>query len=274
MDVIMHLIVLSSITYLMILIFNVRINKLRLRQQINRFLDDPKVDEKFLRAGVHVKSRLFNIVRYIGSTLYLSQFYLVSILRQESFAIYPIVITLLFLVVTSPHDYMPFGSFIRFLTNRRNHKKDGEWISFLKLYESNRLRESYIEFSLFCKQISPYFDLIQKELLILSEITLNKGLHAACDWLVSQYPKNHPFMDYIRTIIVSTDQVDHENAQQFLQSQNETIASLCTDYYNKRWTAITGIASIFNVLPIVLILFSILIITLMRLWATKTLIIY
>mgnify|MGYP001328509030 CR=1 FL=1 len=270
MRVVFYLVIFASVSYLIAIIFSLKVRPKKLRLRI--ILQDEKLDTQMKKAGLGINSATFNTIRYGVVLFYLLQHYSIALIKGSDFTMDPVLFSALVLVATSGQRFMPFGLFLKFLQGRRSKLQDGEWLSFLKLYEAN-LRGEGLTFSSFCMDVSGYFNFIKHQVLVLMELSLNKGLQHALDWLVNQYP-NHPFMNYIRTIILSTDQVSHDIAVEFMNSQNESIARICNDYYRVKWSGILNWATLINILPIVLILFTVLALVILRLWVTRPLIIY
>jgi hypothetical protein len=202
-------------------------------------------------AGFNIASQKINLFRYLGIAAYLFISYVSMSLRKEPFSVNPMIVSGCLLFFSSPLRMSPSGWVLRKIQFRNIIKRDSELITFLRLYESNRLRKgSYVQFPSFCLQIAPHFNYIKKDLMILSQRTVEDGLENALDWFITKFPADHSFISDIRTILISTEGMkDEDMVIAYLREQSKIIAKISTDQYLRRWTFWGDLAAIVNGIP-------------------------
>ncbi|MVP02127.1 hypothetical protein [Paenibacillus lutrae] len=229
--------------------------KLRFRQRFDpnklvNTLHDERLQQLLEDAGWKIPSKIFNMLRYGVPILFLFLTYISNYVRLEEITIGPVIYALVALLLTSPSRYLPSGWLLKKLHERRMIRKDGELISFLRLYENNRMKKSaHVQFWAFCNQVSSHFQYLEKEILILGQRTNEESLENGLTWLVQQFPEDHLFISDVRTIILTTEGLDSESAVHFLKEQGKIITKISSDQYLRRWGFIGDIANVFNALP-------------------------
>lgn len=155
MDRLLLLITVIGIVYIALLVFvsssskqerylvrlELRWNELGERVQGDRF------QQLLNDSGLSISARKITLFRYSAALIYLITQVVSDFIRSNSFSIYDPLIALLILVISSPMRYLPFGWVLAWLHQKTVIKKDGELISFIRLYENNRLRKrGYAQF--------------------------------------------------------------------------------------------------------------------------------
>lgn len=223
------------------------------RRQLNiKRLTDRLHSEAFQeilrKSGISLSAKRFNLFRIFLSAVVLVVGYGSVIFRNEPPTPIPLLLIFLIWYATSPHRYTLGGVIYSALQKRQITKKNGELISFLKLYENNkRLQNLSIEH--FLKRIAPHFRLLRKELIILSERVTDDGVQEALNWFVRQFPPDHPYVGQIRTIIMVTEGKEGEEVVKYLDQESYTIARISNDLYLSRWNFISTLATVVNAIP-------------------------
>lgn len=206
-------------------------------------------------AGWNIEAHKVNIFRAMTSTGFLIVTYGSMFLKDQPLEFWPLIYSCIFIFCTSPAPFTPSGWVLRKIHEKNTIRKDGELIAFIKLYENNRMKESgYVSFESFCSHIAPHFEYIGKDLAHLSVRVTEDGLEKALDWFCSLFPRDHPFIHDIRSIILTVENMDdYETVARHLKSQSAIIAKLSSDQYERRWSFISDIATIFTSIPSILI---------------------
>lgn len=221
--------------------------------------ESEKMKNLFEKAGIKQDPRYMNLFRFATSIAVLLVIYGGAYIRGDSSSILPLLGVCLFILLTMPSHYSLLGWLLNKMHTNRTILRDGELISFIRLYENNRRkRNGYIQFWAFCETMAPNFEHIDHLLRLLSEKSTEMELEQALDWFVTQFPKDHPFAQDIRTIILTTEGIeDHEYAIHYLEEQNQAISRISSDLYLKRWKFIgetsTYIAAIPSLLSLIMI---------------------
>ena len=259
MRIFFQLVALAGLIYLIFLILFHQNNKKlinRWRMQLNpqkvmnRFHSE-QMEILFQDAGFKNISRNINFYRWMLVLAYLILSITVELARGNSIGFTPFIVAASAIFITSPLNYAPAGYVLRKVKQQNIIRKDSEIISFLKLYENNRMNENhYIQFESFCMQMAPHFRFIRKELMQLSERVIDDGLERALDWWVELYPSDHKFISEIRTVLLTTESLDDKSkVLVYLKEQGKIINKISSDQYLRRWTLIGDIAGIFNSIP-------------------------
>jgi len=268
------LLVLASLAYIAVLVATSqpRIRSMFRRQlNPNRLADrlQSEVLQEILRqSGVQISAKRFNLFRIVLILLVILVGYGTSFFQNEKPTMLPLLLAFVVWFATSPHRHTLGGLIFSRLQKRQYNKKNGELISFLKLYEHNK-RLQNLNFEHFVKRISPHFSLIHKELVILSERVTDDGLQDALEWFVRQFPKDHPFVGQIRTIILATEGVDGEEVVKYLDEESKTIARISNDLYLSRWNTISAFATLINALPSLAMFFLVILLVLYNISIVK-----
>jgi hypothetical protein len=258
MDIIFSAVFLIGLAYLAVLISSTKNReqfKYRLRQHLNwdtllnRF-DNKQLRKSFEDIGWSLSSRNVNFIRYVVCLTLPSLQYITDWIRGGSFTFAPLMVALLLLLISSPFPLAPAGLLLKKVFQRKLIKRDGELLSFLRLYENNRLRQAgYKQLWSFCLDVAPHFTYIRKDLILLSDRVNEDGLESGIDWFVAKYPRDHPFIFDFRSILLTTDNMKYEEAVHYLKEQNKVITDISRDQYARRWEFIGDMATIFNALP-------------------------
>lgn len=237
---------------------------------INR-LQSQKLQEILDHAGIDMTAKFYNLFRWGAAITYLVFDGIERWIDHEAYSFRPFLIALLWIVCTSPLRYAPIGWLFRKLQFNRMIKKNGELISFLRLYANNRLKQrGYVQLSAFCDSVADYFKLIGKDIKALSLRLVEDDTEPALDWFVGRFPKNHPFIKDIRSIVLAAESFNHaEEAREFLKQQNESIANISRDQYASRWKFIGELANIFNTIPSILTTLMLLVLVLIHITISK-----
>lgn len=276
MDIAFLIVAIAGVSYMAVMAI-ISYNPARFKNRFRRQLSPERLSQPFQsrkmqdvieNAGWNVSSKKINIFRFLAISGFLMVSYGSAILKNQDIGFWPIFISLIFMICTSSARFTPSGWVLRKLHQRNIIQKDGELIAFVKLYENNRMKRSgYVQLSSFCTQIAPHFEFIGKDLIILSERMIEDGLESAMDWFVSNYPRNHPFIHDIRTILITVESMDdYETVARHLKSQSAIISKISSDQYARRWNYIGDMATIFTSVPSILIF--VMVISLVLLYVT------
>lgn len=202
-------------------------------------------------SGLSISARKVTLFRYSAALIYLLIQLLSDFIRSHSFSIYDPLIALLILVISSPMRYFPFGWVLAWLHQKTVIQKDGELISFIRLYENNRLRKrGYVQFGAFCGSTAGHFQYIRQDLYELSERAIDEGVEGAIEWFCAKFPDNHSFINDIRSILLTTEGMDDDmEAANYLREQGKIISKISSDQYLKKWSFIGDLSTIINVIP-------------------------
>jgi hypothetical protein len=202
-------------------------------------------------SGLSISARKITFFRYSAALIYLLTQFASEFIRSDSFSIYDPLIALLILVVSSPNRYLPFGWVLAWLHQKTVIQKDGELISFIRLYENNRLRKrGYVQFGAFCGSTAGHFQYIRQDLYELSERAVDEGVEGAIEWFCAKFPDNHSFINDIRSILLATEGMDDDTeAANYLREQGKIISKISSDQYLKKWSFIGDLSTIINVIP-------------------------
>jgi hypothetical protein len=202
-------------------------------------------------SGLSISARKITLFRYSAALIYLLIQVVSEFIRSDSFSIYDPLIALLILVVSSPMRYLPFGWVLAWLHQKTVIQKDGELISFIRLYENNRLRKrGYVQFGAFCGSTAGHFQYIRQDLYELSERAVDEGVEGAIEWFCAKFPDNHSFINDIRSILLATEGMDDDTeAANYLREQGKIISKISSDQYLKKWSFIGDLSTIINVIP-------------------------
>lgn len=224
-------------------------------ERLTRPFQSKKMQSVLDKAGFNISSKKVNLFRFFVTIGILFVSYGSAIFKGNELTFWPVLYCVIFLFCTSSLPFTPSGWILRKLHQRILIQKDGELIAFIKLYENNRAKQSgYVQFDAFCQQIAPHFKLLGDDLRSLSERVVEDGLEEGLDWFVSRFPKNHPFIYDIRSILITAESIgDYEGVMKHLKSHSSMIAKISSDQYERRWKFIGDIATIFTSLPSVLI---------------------
>lgn len=202
-------------------------------------------------SGLSISAGKITLFRYSAALLYLTLQVASDFIRSDSFSVYDPLIAVLILIVSSPKRYFPLGWLLAWLHQKTVIQKDGELISFIRLYENNRLRKrGYVQFGAFCGSTAGHFQYIRQDLYELSERAVDEGVEGAIEWFCAKFPDNHSFINDIRSILLATEGMDDDTeAANYLREQGKIIAKISSDQYLKKWSFIGDISTIINVIP-------------------------
>ena len=220
-----------------------------------RSLEERVQDDRLQRvlndSGLSISARKITMFRYSAALIYLVIQVVSNFVRSESFSVYDPLIAVLILMVSSPIRYFPLGWILTWLHQKTLIQKDGELISFIRLYENNRLRKrGYVQFGAFCGSTAGHFQYIRQDLYELSERAVDEGVEGAIEWFCAKFPDNHSFINDIRSILLATEGMDDDTeAANYLREQGKIIAKISSDQYLKKWSFIGDLSTIINVIP-------------------------
>lgn len=228
-----------------ILRLGVKWNKLGERVQDDRF------QQMLDHLGLTISARKVTLFRYAAALIYLLLQLAGDFIRSTSFSLMDLLIAALILMITSPVRYLPLGWALNGFHQRVMIQKDGELISFIRLYENNRLRKhGYVQLAGFCGSAADHFQYIRQDLHELSERAVDEGTEQAIEWFCGRFPENHSFINDIRSILLATEGMDDDHeAAQYLREQGKIIAKISSDQYLKKWSFIGDLSTIVNVIP-------------------------
>ncbi|WP_238652518.1 hypothetical protein [Paenibacillus piscarius] len=214
-------------------------------------LHNERLQQLLNRSGLPVSAGKITLFRYAAALLYLVVQVTGDFIRSEPVSVYDPLIALLILLITSPQRVLPLGWLLAWLHQRTLIQQDGELISFIRLYENNRLRKrGYVEFGAFCAGTASHFNYIRQDLYELSERAVDEGTERAIEWFCGRFPGNHAFINDIRSILLATEGMDDDyEAAKYLREQGKIITKISSDQYLKKWSFIGDISTIINVIP-------------------------
>lgn len=227
---------------------------LRLRHRwegLGERLDQGKLAQLLDDSGLMISARKVTLLRYSAALLYVLVQSLGSYIRGVPLSWWDLLIGALILVLTSPARLLPLGWMLAWLHRRSVIRKDGELISFLRLYENNRLRKrGYSQFGIFCAEAAGHFVHIRHDLYELSERAVDEGSERSIVWFCGRFPEGHPFIGDIRAILLATEGMDDDlEAASYLKEQGSIIAQISSDQYLRKWSIIGDVATVINVIP-------------------------
>jgi hypothetical protein len=259
MDRLLLLLAVLGIVYVALLVFvsssskqeryilqlGLRWNKLGERVQNDR------LQQLLNHSGLSISARKITLFRYSAAFIYLLLQIIGDFLRSSPFSLYDPLVAGLILIVTSPMRYLPLGWLLAWFERRMMIQKDGELISFIRLYENNRLRKhGYVQFAAFCGGTADHFQYIRQDLYELSERAVDEGVEQGIKWFCGRFPANHNFINDIRSILLATEGMDDDfEAANYLREQSKIISKISSDQYLKKWSFIGDISTIVNVIP-------------------------
>lgn len=214
-------------------------------------VQDDRLQRVLNDSGLSISARKITMFRYSAALIYLVIQVVSNFVRSESFSVYDPLIAVLILMVSSPIRYFPLGWILTWLHQKTLIQKDGELISFIRLYENNRLRKrGYVQFGAFCGSTAGHFQYIRQDLYELSERAVDEGVEGAIEWFCAKFPDNHSFINDIRSILLATEGMDDDTeAANYLREQGKIIAKISSDQYLKKWSFIGDLSTIINVIP-------------------------
>lgn len=214
-------------------------------------VQDDRLQRVLNDSGLSISARKITMFRYSAALIYLAIQVVSNFVRSESFSVYDPLIAVLILMVSSPIRYFPLGWILAWLHQKTLIQKDGELISFIRLYENNRLRKrGYVQFGAFCGSTAGHFQYIRQDLYELSERAVDEGVEGAIEWFCAKFPDNHSFINDIRSILLATEGMDDDTeAANYLREQGKIIAKISSDQYLKKWSFIGDLSTIINVIP-------------------------
>lgn len=210
-----------------------------------------QLQQLLYNSGLSISARKVTLFRYSAALLYFTLQVMGDYIRRNPFSGYDLFVACLILVITSPSRFLPFGWLLVWFHQKTKIQKDGELISFIRLYENNRLRRfGYVQFGAFCAGTAEHFQYIRQDLYELSERATDEGVERAIEAFCSKFPDNHPFINDIRSILLATEGMDDDTeAAGYLREQGKIISKISSDQYLKKWSFIGDISSIINVIP-------------------------
>lgn len=258
MDRLLLLIAVLGVVYLALLVFVSSSSKqerylfrLGLKLNFGKRMGNERLQHLLNQSGLSIPASRITLFRYAAALLYFIVQIAGDFIRRDSFSIYDLLIPLLILLITSPSKLLPFGWLLSWLHQKTKIQKDGELISFIRLYENNRLRKhGYMQFGAFCAGAAEHFQYIRHDLYELSERSVDDGAERAIEWFCGKFSDNHVFINDIRSILLATEGMDNDTeAAQYLREQSKIIAKISSDQYLKKWSFIGEVSSIINVVP-------------------------
>lgn len=259
MDRLLLLIAVFGIVYVALLVFVSSSSKqerylLRLGlkwKSLGERAQGDKLQQVLDDSGLSISAGKITLFRYSAALLYLILQVASDFIRSDSFSVYDPLIAVLILIVSSPKRYLPLGWLLTWFHQKTVIQKDGELISFIRLYENNRLRKrGYVQFGAFCGSTAGHFQYIRQDLYELSERAVDEGVEGAIEWFCAKFPDNHSFINDIRSILLATEGMDDDTeAANYLREQGKIIAKISSDQYLKKWSFIGDISTIINVIP-------------------------
>lgn len=259
MDRVLLLMAVAGVVYLSLLVFvstSSRQERYFARlgvkwRQLGERVQNERLQQLLNQSGLHIAAGKITLFRYSAAGMYLAVQIIGNFIRAAPFSVYDFLITLLILLLTSPQRYLPFGWLLAWLHQKTLIQKDGELISFIRLYENNRLRKrGYVQFGAFCAGTASHFQYIRQDLYELSERAVDEGTERAIEWFCGKFPAGHAFINDIRSILLATEGMDDDTeAANYLREQGKIITKISSDQYLKKWSFIGDISTIINVIP-------------------------
>ncbi|WP_151732982.1 hypothetical protein [Paenibacillus tengchongensis] len=203
------------------------------------------------QSGLALSAGKLIVFRYSAALIYLGIQIISGFIRQLPLSLSDLLVAILILLVSSPNRFLPFGWLLAWLQRRTLIQKDGELISFIRLYENNRLRKrGYVQFGAFCAGVAGHFQHIRQDLYELSERAVDEGTEKAIEWFCGEFPAGHPFINDLRSILLATEGMDDDTeAANYLREQGQIITKISSDQYLKKWSSIGDLSTIINVIP-------------------------
>lgn len=234
-------------------------------------MESEKLQHLLNNAGIPSASGNINLFRYGAAGLYLILQLTIGYIRKQPPAATDFIIPAGIILVTSSGKFAPLGAFLRKVHSDQISKKDGEIISFLKLYENNRMKKrGTTEFSSFCNQVASHSKYLRQDLYELSQRSIDEGVEKAIDWFCNQFPANHPFINDVRSIMLATESMSSdEDAISYLNNQSKIIAKISADQYLRRWSNIGSISTFITITPAMATFLMIVVLSLMYVMIIK-----
>lgn len=259
MDRLLLLIAVLGVVYLSLLVFvssSSRQERYVLRlglkwKALGERVQNERLQQVLNQSGLTMQAGKLTLFRYSAATIYVLIQMSGDFLRSMPLSVYDFLIAGLILLITSPKRYLPFGWLLAWLHQKTLIQKDGELISFIRLYENNRLRKrGYVEFGTFCAGTASHFNYIRQDLYELSERAVDEGTEQAIEWFCGKFPDSHAFINDIRSILLATEGMDDDHeAANYLREQGKIISKISSDQYLKKWSFIGDISTIITVIP-------------------------
>lgn len=257
MERIGYLLALTGVMYLAFLVWSGEgprdryLLRLRIRFGSGAGERTKRLQRRLDEAGLPFSASHLHAFRYIAALLCLLWQAAGVYIRQAPLTWSIVMVPALILAVTGPAWFLPFGWLLEWLRQRASIRKDSELISFIRLYENNRLRKrGYVQFGSFCGGMAHHFYYLRQDLYDLSERAVDEGAERAIEWFCGTFPSGHPFIQDIRSILLATEAMDDdEEAAHYLREQGSIIAKISSDQYLKKWSFIGDVSTIINVIP-------------------------
>lgn len=214
-------------------------------------LESEKLQILLNNAGIPSASGNINFFRYGAAGLYLILQLAVGYIRKEQPTATDFIIPAVIIMATSSAKFAPLGALLRKVHTNKISKKDGELISFLKLYENNRMKKrGHTEFSSFCAQVASHSKYIRQDLYELSQRSIDEGVEKGIDWFCNQFPANHPFIADVRSIMLATESMSaDDDAISYLNNQSKIIGKISADQYERKMGNIGSVATLITLTP-------------------------
>lgn len=259
MDRLLLLIAVLGLVYLALLVFvssSTRQERYFLRlgarwKTLGERMHNERLQQLLYNSGLTISAGKITLFRYSAALIYVLVQAAGDFLRSAPFSIYDLLVAVLILLITSPLRYLPLGWLLAWMHQKTLIQKDGELISFIRLYENNRLRKrGYVQFGAFCAGTAGHFNYIRQDLYELSERAVDEGTERAIEWFCGKFPDNHAFINDIRSILLATEGMDDDTeAANYLREQGKIITKISSDQYLKKWSFIGDVSTIINVIP-------------------------
>ncbi|KWX73322.1 hypothetical protein AMQ84_22695 [Paenibacillus riograndensis] len=259
MDRLLLLIAVLGLVYLALLVFvssSTRQERYLLRlgarwKILGERMHNERLQQLLYNSGLTISAGKITLFRYSAALIYVLVQAAGDFLRSAPFSIYDLLVAVLILLITSPLRYLPLGWLLAWMHQKTLIQKDGELISFIRLYENNRLRKrGYVQFGAFCAGTAGHFNYIRQDLYELSERAVDEGTERAIEWFCGKFPDNHAFINDIRSILLATEGMDDDTeAANYLREQGKIITKISSDQYLKKWSFIGDVSTIINVIP-------------------------
>ncbi|KWX86672.1 hypothetical protein AMQ83_17650, partial [Paenibacillus riograndensis] len=259
MDRLLLLIAVLGLVYLALLVFvssSTRQERYLLRlgarwKILGERMHNERLQQLLYNSGLTISAGKHKLFRSSAALIYVLVQAAGDFLRSAPFSIYDLLVAVLILLITSPLRYLPLGWLLAWMHQKTLIQKDGELISFIRLYENNRLRKrGYVQFGAFCAGTAGQFNYIRQDLYELSERAVDEGTERAIEWFCGKFPDNHAFINDIRSILLATEGMDDDTeAANYLREQGKIITKISSDQYLKKWSFIGDVSTIINVIP-------------------------
>ena len=243
-------------------------NRYKRKVDVKSFLDkfhNEDLDEALERAGFRVKSYFFNSLRYgflaVLTVFAFAQYYFVKDAKDFLVSFF---VGLAWFVFTHPGQSMPFGFLLKKIAHSRAEAKNGQLLSFIQLYRSDRSRHGkQTQFWNFCYQVAPNFPLLEKDLIGLASRATEEGIESALAWFQGLFPKDHPFAGEILSMVLSAEKAKNREAvKNALERQGELLAKISSSRYATRWKTLGDFLTAVNTLPAIAIIITMIILIL------------